>query len=91
MSTLLISYDLRSPETSEDYKRVIEYIRGYAAWAKPLYSLWFIKTSKSCAKVRDELKALTDSNDKVLVMDVTGDYWGTTFSNDHTDWMKKNV
>ena len=92
MNCYLISYDLGVPETSEEYKKVINYIKGYKTWAKPLYSLFFIKTNKTVATVRDELQKLTDSNDKILVINVTGEGWATARIDARiTDWMKENI
>ena len=91
MKTFLISYDLGVPETSEDYKRLIAYIKTFS-WAKPLYSVWLIRTTKSVDKIRDEIKAETDNNDKTLVIDVTSADWATNgVSKDVTDWMKANM
>jgi len=92
MNTYLLSYDLRVPETSADYDKLIAYIKSYGAWAKPLYSLWFIKTEKKCSQVRDEINKVTDANDRTLVIDVTNADWATSgVSKEVTDWMKKNL
>lgn len=92
MKTYLISYDLRVPETSEDYRRLIAYIKTYDYYAKPLLSLWFIKTSKTVTTVRDEIKSATDSNDRILVIDVTGANWATDgVTKENTAWMKSNI
>lgn len=92
MNALLISYDLGVPETSEDYKRLIAYLEGYDSWAKPLYSVWIIKTAKTSGTVRDEIKAIVDSNDKVLVVNVSGDGWASyNLPTKVTEWMKSNI
>jgi hypothetical protein len=92
MKTLLIFYDLIKPETSSDYENLIERIKNYSAWAKPCESTWFISTEDSPSKVRDDLKTYIDSNDKIVVIDVTGSYWATFgISQTITDWMKKNI
>lgn len=92
MKTLLISYDLMSPETREDYEELIDYIKSFTKWAKPLLSVWLVKTNKSCSKVRDEIKLKTDSNDKILVMNVTGVSWASRgLSKKTTTWMKSNL
>jgi len=92
MNTFLISYDLGLPETISDYHILIEYIKFYGVWAKPLQSVWLIKTNKSIARVRDEIKLRIDSNDRVLVIDVTGTAWATyNISQKVTDWMKDNL
>jgi 23S rRNA pseudoU1915 N3-methylase RlmH len=42
--------------------------------------------------VRDEIEKQTDSNDKVLVLDVTGADWASNrLDKEVTDWMKKNL
>lgn len=92
MKTLLISYDLRVPETSDDYKQLIAYIKSFGIWAKPLYSMWFVKTDKTCAQVRDEINSQIDSNVRTLVMNVTGVEWASMrLDAEVTDWMKKNL
>jgi hypothetical protein len=91
MNILLISYDLGVPETSQDYEAVIDYIKSHN-WAKPLKSLWLIKTNKTTSTVRDELKSITDANDKIFVVNITGDAWATArISSDVTQWMKNNL
>lgn len=92
MKTYLISYDLRVPEASEDYQRLIKHIKSYDLWATPLKSVWFVKTSKTVAQVRDDLNTQTDANDGILVVDVTKANWGTVgVSEKVTDWMTNNL
>lgn len=91
MKTFLISYDLGLPETRQDYINLISHIKSYARWAKPLYSVWFIKSEKTAGQIRDELKGFLDANDKLLVVEITK-HWGTFgVSKDVTDWMKNNL
>ena len=91
MNKYLISYDLGGPETRQDYTNLITYIKNYNHWAKPLKSVWFIATDKDVATVRDELRNLMDSNDKVLVIEVTGN-WGTFgIEKIVTDWMQESL
>ena len=92
MNTYLISYDLGIPETTKDYQLLIDYIKSYGTWAKPLYSEWFIKTNKTPAVVRQEISNLIDNNDKVLVINVTGADWSSyNLSEEVTKWMKDNL
>lgn len=89
MNTLLISYDLGLPETISDYHILIEYIKSYSYWAKPLQSVWLIRTNKSTAQVRDEIKLRIDNNDKVLVIDITNKPWASfNISKEVTGWMQ---
>lgn len=92
MNCLLISYDLGVPESSADYQIVIKYIENLGTCEKPLYSLFFVLTKKTASTVRNELKEITDSNDRILVVNVTGDSWATArISKDVTDWMENNI
>lgn len=86
MNRLLISYDLIRP--GQDYEDLIDYLKSYRH-AKPLYSVWLIVTNKSAKAVRDELvDKLLDKNDKVIVVDATGDsaYWHPS----GLDWIKND-
>ena len=92
MGVLLISYDLGSPEDSDDYKELISKIKSYGGYAKPEYSLWLISTDKQTDTVRDELKQYMDSNDKLLVIRVTGVGWASyNLSSNVTQWMKDHI
>lgn len=92
MNIFLISYDLGLPETYDDYKILIQYIKSYLTWAKPLQSVWLIKTNKAVSQVRDEIRDRIDANDKVLVIDITKTGWATfNVSKEVTDWMKNNL
>jgi hypothetical protein len=92
MKTFLVSYDLGVPESSSDYQKVIDYIQSFGNWAKPLKSQWFIVSSKSCSEIRDDLSNLTDFNDGILVLEVSGDGWATSrISSEVTSWMEKNL
>ncbi|MFA6423688.1 MAG: hypothetical protein WCV83_00040 [Candidatus Magasanikbacteria bacterium] len=91
--TFLISYDLGIPETGEDYKKVANYLKSFVYWAKALQSLWFVVSDDKGAEViRDDIQKLTDDNDKILVMDVSGDFWATArIGKEVTDWMNSNI
>ena len=92
MNTLLISYDLIGDEQLPDYQRVFDYIKSFDGWAKPLQSVWLVKTTKSASVVRDELKSKTDSDDRILVINITGSGWATSFiSKSVNEWMYKNM
>ena len=69
MNTILISYDLRIP--GKDYANIWEHLRSYGNWAKPLESVWLIKTSYNAEQVRNSAISHIDQNDKIFVVDVT--------------------
>ena len=92
MNTILISYDLGLPETSNDYRRLTQYFERYALRAKPLWSVWMIVTSKSVTEIRDEISPLLDGNDRLLVIDVSKKpaAW-RNISSPAGDWIKANL
>lgn len=87
---LLVSYDLLAP--GKDYEALYKYFKqSPGGWAKPLESLWIIKVSKNHETVRDELRRLIDSNDKLIVIDITGDamaWYG--LSTEVSQWLRDN-
>ena len=88
----MISYDLGIPESSDDYKKIIEYIKALGTWAKPLKSQWFVVSSKDAGDIVDDLMSLTDKNDKLLVIDVSNDYWvAARLSDGAIKWMNENM
>ncbi len=87
--TISIHYCLKSP--GGGYAAVTNYIKGLDGWAHVHESLWFARTSKSVSTVRDELNQIVRIGDRVIVMDVTGDWWGTNFTDGVTDWMHKHM
>ena len=86
--TIQISYDLTRP--GRDYPELLAYIRRHDG-TKPLRRTWFIKTTRSAIEVRDDVAALVDEDDELLVLDVTGAEWATTFADCATDWMERRM
>lgn len=92
MSVFLVTYDLMKPETSADYEDLINKIKSYTSWAKPEYSTWLIKSDKTTQTIFDELAQHTDSNDKLLVVNITNDsWWSKKLPADVVTWMKNNI
>jgi hypothetical protein len=93
MKTFLISYDLGVPETHSDYTTLSNHIKHLynSGWARPVKSVWIIKSDNDAGKIRDEIKAVLDNNDKLVVVELSGN-WGTyNISKEVTDWMKENI
>jgi len=88
-NTIQINYDLRKP--GRDYQPVYDYIKSFPDWARPLASLWLVRTTKAASAVRDELNRLVDTNDEVAVFNVTDVAWATNFSDASTEWMYQNM
>lgn len=91
MKTYLISYDLIRPETLPEYIRLFNTIKSATFWAKPLRSVWLVKTTLSSAQIRDEIMKVIDANDKVLVIEVTNNWAAYGLPKAVTDWMKQGL
>jgi hypothetical protein len=87
--TIQIHYCLKSP--GGDYTAIGEYIKRLGAWAHVHESLWFAHTSKSVSQVRDELMQVVRPGDRVIVLDVTGDWWATNFNDEIVAWMHQHM
>ena len=69
MATLMIGYDLN--KQGKDYASLIEAIKELGTWWHYLDSTWLVRCSKTSSEVRDTLAVHIDSNDELLVIDVT--------------------
>jgi hypothetical protein len=89
MNKFLVTYDLvGTNESSADYELLFGRIKGYSDWGKVQKSVWLISTSQTAAEVRDHLAGSMDSNDRLLVIGVTGTAaWRNEICD--RDWLKK--
>lgn len=92
VKVFLIAYDLIKPE--KDYADLINAIRGISGyWCHVQKSLWMVKagSSATAASIESIVAGATDSNDKVLVVDVTADAMAwVNLSQEISDWIKAN-
>jgi len=90
MQTILVSYDLKAP--GKDYSRLWEHLRSYPDYIKPLESFWLLRTSHSTEEVRNAAMTHIDSNDRLVVINVTGDIaaW-FNLSTAHAQWLKEKL
>ncbi len=86
----MISYDLIGNEGYEDYKVLIDYIKLFPSATRVLKSQWLIETAKTPAIIRDEISRYIDSDDKILVLDITNSSWASLrISSDAASFLKK--
>ena len=90
MSNILIAYDLN--KVGQNYTNLIEKIKTLGAWWHYLDSTWIVVTNQTAVQVRDALKPHIDSNDELLVLDITGDSaaW-VGFDNAASKWLTDNL
>jgi hypothetical protein len=91
MATLLIGYDLDAP--GQDYKPLYAAIKALGdGWWHHLDSTWIVTTSLTVTQARDRLLKHIDTNDKLLVTDITADaaaWYG--FNSKGSQWLKDNI
>jgi len=66
----MITYDLHAP--GRDYSDLHDAIKALGPWWHYLESTWIVVTTLSPAAVWSRLESVVDTNDNVLVIDVTG-------------------
>ncbi len=89
MGTFMVGYDLNKP--GQDYKDLTAKLKSYPAWWHHLDSTWLVVADTSAAAIRDELMALMDSNDHLLVIEVTGDGWASWINGEANGWLKTHI
>lgn len=87
--TLMVGYDLN--KSGQNYDKLIEALKAYGTYWHHLDSTWLIRTSKTCVEVRDQLKALIDSNDELLVAELTGVAAWYGISDSGSAWLKEHL
>lgn len=84
----IITYDLC--KSGKNYDDLYEYIKSYAVWAHITESTWYISTEKTCTSIRDEIKKIIDSDDRIFVAELTGvAAWHNVLC--QSDFLKKHL
>jgi hypothetical protein len=87
----IITYDLRGE--NRDYESLINKIKAYHYWAKITESCWLIKSGDSCVDVRNNLKKVTNYNDRLFVADLSSvSAWSNVMCNSNKlkKWLLDN-
>ena len=66
----IITYDLCKP--GRNYDDLYDYLKSFSVWAHITESTWFVSSIKSCTTIRDEIRNIVDSNDRIFVAELTG-------------------
>nr|WP_298994837.1 hypothetical protein [uncultured Allomuricauda sp.] len=87
--SFLIGYDLN--KSGQDYETLIEQIKNLGNWWHCLDSTFIVKSLSTAASIRDHLKKFIDSNDELLIVGLTREGAWTGFSEECSDWLRKNL
>ena len=66
---MFVSYDLSQPE--RNYEKVAKAIKECGHWAKVQKSFWYVRANMTMADVFAQIRKALDSDDKLIVVDVT--------------------
>ena len=72
MRTFLIAYDLAHPDTARN-RLVTEIMQIGEAWARPLASTWYVRTSERRRALEARLRPLLDTDDGLVIQEVEAD------------------
>lgn len=90
MYTMMVGYDLN--KAGKNYDDLITSIKSLGAWWHYLDSTWLVKTSLSTSDVRDKLGRYIDTDDELLVIDVTkGPAAWKGFDESAAKWLRDNL
>ena len=90
MATYIVGYDIH-PTRDEKYDNLIEAIKAYGTWWHHLDSTWVIVTDKSVAQIRDDLQQHMYKDDQLLIVQSGKIAAWYGFSDNGSNWLKKNL
>lgn len=89
MKTQLVSYDLKAP--GKDYSKLHAYLKEFG-WARPLESVWFIRTELTSMQLCTGILSHIDGNDRVMVVEVTqNEVAWKNLPADVVTWINSNI
>ncbi|KFX64250.1 hypothetical protein KBK24_0121685 [Burkholderia sp. K24] len=91
MSVYLVGYDLTKKQIQQ-YDNLFAAIKAYGTWWHGLDSTWMVVSSDTAAQIRDNLQRHMHSDDRLLVIRVSGESaWTTSFSSEAQDWLRQQL
>lgn len=56
-----------------------------------MQSTWIIKTDTPALDIVNQIRTVTDQNDKILVIEITNDWASFNNPADVVEWMRQNI
>ena len=92
MKTFLITYDLVGLETYIDYSKLHGVIKkSFILWARPVRSVWIVKSDLDVTLIRDLIGLYVDNNDRLLIVETTNKMAWRNISPEVSNWLKNNA
>lgn len=88
MNCYLITYDLLAP--NKDYAPLYTKIKEFGGWWHHLQSVWIVTTPLGLQDVYDQLKALMDVRDSLLIVDIQGQSRKGWLTERAWNWLNRN-
>jgi len=90
VTCLLITYDLNKP--GQSYADLYEVLKNLGSnWWHFLDSTWLVSTSLTVNQASERIKAVVDSGDHYLILNVTGDSSQGWLPQEAWDWIHKYI
>ncbi|GAA2575501.1 hypothetical protein [Microbacterium binotii] len=89
MSIFVVTYDLSAP--GRNYNDLIDHLKSYGTYSRPVESTWLISTSMNAGQVRDAAKKYLDANDKLLVIALATNWASTGLRDATNEWLRNHV
>lgn len=89
MPPFIVTYDLVKEETSEDYKPLIKDLKDRGAH-RYQFSSWLVNLNNTADEVHAHYRALLDSNDKLMVSELTRNHAQDLNFKGTNQWIKDN-
>ncbi|KFZ27052.1 MAG: CRISPR-associated endoribonuclease Cas2 [Candidatus Izimaplasma bacterium HR2] len=84
MGVFLITYDLIK---DKDYKKLFEKLESYGTYSHCLESVWMIESSDAAATIRKYIETAMDSDDKILVCRLSGNWSSNNLRKKTNEWL----
>lgn len=84
-----VTYDLKEP--GQRYNELIEKIKSFEGWAKLGESCYLIKSDEEAVAIRNNLKMVLDSNDKIYVGQTSTPAAWYNLPTEVSKWIKDNL
>lgn len=91
MKNYLISYDLGGNKSIYTYQNLHKAIKSATYWAKPLESVFFIKSNLSAIEIAKRLKSHIQKDDKLLVIEIGKDWGAINLPADVVNWLNRTL
>jgi len=81
----LVNYDLKVP--GRDYTKLYETLKATHGWWHYLESTWILHTTEPLVNVRQRIQAVLDTNDRFIIVDITGKARDGWLPKDAWEWI----